>query len=130
MLCYQVMANDVAISLGGAAGNFELNVCKPLLAQNCLQSIRLLSDGMVCFEAFCVRGILANRGRLDELVNRSLMLVTALVPHIGYDKAAEIATLAIRKESTLKEAALELGHVTEAQFDLWVVPSRMVDDGA
>ena len=91
MACCQVLANDVAIGIGGASGNFELNVYKPLIAHNFLQSVRLLADGMTCFEAYCARGIAANRERLAELMERSLMLVTALVPHIGYDKAAEIA---------------------------------------
>lgn len=125
MLCYQVMANDVAIGLGGAAGNFELNVCKPLIASNMLQSIRLLSDGMRSFEAHCVRGIEANRKRIAENLERSLMLVTALVPHIGYDRAAEIAHKAHQEDSTLRTAALALGYVTAEDFDRWVQPAWM-----
>jgi fumarate hydratase class II len=126
MLCCQVLANDLAISIGGASGNFELNVYKPLIAHNFLQSVRLLGDGMNSFETHCARGIAANSGRLAELMERSLMLVTALVPHIGYDKAAEIAKLAQREGSTLKQAALALDYVTAAQFEQWVVPVQMI----
>jgi fumarate hydratase class II len=125
MLCCQVMGNDVAISIGGAAGNFELNVFKPLIAHNFLQSVRLLADGMQSFDRHCVQGISANRQRIAELMERSLMLVTALVPHIGYDKAAEIAKRASREGSTLKQAALDLGFVTAEEYDHWVVPARM-----
>jgi fumarate hydratase class II len=127
MACCQVLANDVGIGIGGASGNFELNVYKPLIAHNFLQSVRLLADGMTCFEAYCVRGIAANRERLAEHMDRSLMLVTALVPHIGYDKAAEIARWAGREESTLKQAALALGYTTAEEFDQWVVPSAMAN---
>jgi len=129
MLCCQVMANDVAIGIGGASGNFELNVFKPLIAHNFLQSVRLLADGMTSFEAHCVRGIEANRERIAELLERSLMLVTALAPHIGYDRAAEIAKRAHRDDVTLREAALALGHVTAEQFELWVKPAEMVSVG-
>jgi len=129
MLCCQVMGNDVAIGIGGASGNFELNVCKPLLAHNFLQSIRLLADGMASFECHCVRGISARRERIAELMERSLMLVTALVPHIGYDKAAEIAKRASKEGTTLKSAALALGYVTAADYDRWVVPADMIDPG-
>ena len=125
MVCCQVMANDVAIGIGGASGNVELNVSKPLIVHHFLQSLRLLADGMKCFEAYCARGITANRERLAELMERSLMLVTALTPHIGYDKAAQIATLAQRDGSTLKQAALVLGYVTAEQFDQWVVAAEM-----
>ncbi len=125
MLCCQVFGNDVAINFGGASGNFELNVFKPLIAHNFLQSVRLLADGMASFEAHCVRGIEANRDRIDELMERSLMLVTALAPHIGYDRAAEIAKHAHRTGSTLKAAAAALGHVTESEFDQWVRPAEM-----
>ena len=126
MLCVQVMGNDVAISMGGASGNFELNVFKPLIAHNFLQSVRLLADGMTSFEIHCVRGIEANRARIADLLERSLMLVTALAPHIGYDRAAEIAKRAHHDGTTLREAALALGHVTPAQFDQWVIPAAMV----
>ncbi|MDO8251887.1 MAG: class II fumarate hydratase [Rhodoferax sp.] len=126
MLCAQVMGNDVAISMGGASGNFELNVFKPLIAHNFLQSVRLLADGMGSFETHCVCGIEAKRERIAELLERSLMLVTALAPHIGYDRAAEIAKKAHHDGSTLREAALALGHVTAEQFDQWVQPGEMV----
>jgi fumarate hydratase class II len=125
MLCCQVFGNDVAIAVGGASGNFELNVCKPLIAHNFLQSVRLLSDGMASFEKYCVSGIEANRERIAELTGRSLMLVTALTPHIGYDRCAEIAKLAHTNGSTLKQAAVALGYVTEAEFDLWVQAADM-----
>lgn len=117
MLCCQVLANDVAIGIGGAAGNFELNVCKPLIAHNLLQSIRLLGDGMRSFEAHCVRGIEARRERIAEHLARSLMLVTALVPRIGYDRAAEVAHRAHREDSTLRAAALALGYLDAEEFD-------------
>ena len=125
MLCCQVFGNDVAITVGGASGNFELNVFKPLIAHNFSQSVRLLADGMASFEEYCVRGIEANHGRITELVERSLMLVTALVPHIGYDRAAEIAKRAHRDGSTLKQAALALGHVTAEDFDRWIQVADM-----
>ena len=126
MLCCQVFGNDVAINFGGASGNFELNVFKPLIAYNFVQSVRLLADGMASFEEHCVRGIEANRARIAELMERSLMLVTALTPHIGYDRAAEIAKRAQRDDSTLKQAALALGYVTEEEFSRWVQPTNMV----
>jgi len=125
MLCCQVLGNDVAINVGGASGNFELNVFRPMIIHNFLQSVRLLADGMNSFEEHCARGIEANCGRIAELMERSLMLVTALTPHIGYDKAAEIAKHAHREGSTLKQAALSLGHVTAEQFDQWVRPENM-----
>lgn len=126
MLCCQVFGNDVAITIGGASGNFELNVFKPLIAHNFLQSVRLLADGMTSFEKHCARGIEAHRERIAELTERSLMLATALTPHIGYDKAAEIARLAHRDGGTLRQAALALGYVTEEEFDRWVQPRAMV----
>ena len=129
MLCCQVFGNDVAINIGGASGNFELNVFKPLIAYNFLQSVRLLTDGMNSFEQHCVRGIEADRGRIAELMQRSLMLVTALTPHIGYDRAAQIAKRAHHDGSTLKEAAVALGFVTEDEFDRWVRPADMVHLG-
>ncbi len=125
MLCAQVLGNDVAVNIGGASGNFELNVYRPLIIHNVLQSIRLLGDGMASFDAHCVAGIEANRARIDELLERSLMLVTALNPHIGYDKAAAIAKKAHREGTTLKAAALALGYVSAEQFDQWVQPQRM-----
>ena len=126
MLCCQVMGNDVAITIGGACGNFELNVFKTLIAHNVLQSIRLLADGMNSFERHCVLGIRANRERIAELMERSLMLVTALTPHIGYDKAAEIAKHANQEGCTLKQAALALGYVSAEKYEAWVVPSTMI----
>ncbi|WP_153112008.1 class II fumarate hydratase [Propionivibrio limicola] len=126
MLCAQVMGNDVALGVGASLGNFELNVFKPLIAHNVLQSIRLLADGMASFEAHCVRGIEANRERIAELVDRSLMLVTALAPHIGYDRAAGIAKKAHHEGLTLRAAALASGDVSEADFDRWVRPEAMV----
>jgi fumarate hydratase class II len=126
MIAAQVMGNDVAVGIGGASGNFELNVYKPLVIHNVLQSIRLLADGMTSFDAHCARGIEPDRERIAELVAGSLMLVTALNPHIGYDKAAAIAKKAHREGTTLKAAALALGHVTEQEFDAWVRPESMV----
>ena len=126
MLCCQVMGNDVAINMGGAMGNFELNVMKPLIIHNFLQSLRLLSDGANSFNANCAAGITADAGRIDNLMRNSLMLATALNPHIGYDRATEIAKKAYREGSTLREAALATGYVTEEQFDLWVRPEGMV----
>ncbi|MCB1949511.1 class II fumarate hydratase, partial [Nitrosomonas sp.] len=126
MLCCQVMGNDVAINMGGAMGNFELNVMKPLIIHNFLHSVRLLADGIASFNDHCAVGIEANRDRIDLLMHNSLMLVTALNPHIGYDKAAEIAKKAHREGITLKAAALATGYVTATQFDAWVVPQKMV----
>ncbi len=126
MLACQVMGNDVAVNIGGASGNFELNVFKPLIIHNVLQSMRLLADGALSFEEHCARGIEADRARIGELVQRSLMLVTALNPHIGYDKAAQIAKAAHAQGSSLREAALASGHVTAEQFDAWVRPEAMV----
>lgn len=126
MLCAQVMGNDVAINIGGASGNFELNVFRPMVAHNFLQSVRLLADGMKSFNDHCAVGIEPNRTRIAELVDRSLMLVTALNPHIGYDKAAQIAKKAHKEGTSLREAALASGHVTAEQFDQWVRPEQMV----
>ncbi|WP_322009885.1 class II fumarate hydratase [Paraburkholderia sp. J12] len=126
MLCCQVFGNDVAVNFGGASGNFELNVFRPMIAHNVLQSVRLLADGALSFNDHCAVGIEPNRARIDTLLNESLMLVTALNPHIGYDKAAQIAKKAHKEGTTLKAAALALGHVTEAQFDEWVKPAEMV----
>ena len=125
MLCAQVMGNDVALNIGGASGNFELNVFKPLIAHNFLQSVRLLADGAESFEHHCVRGISANEARIRQLVDNSLMLVTALSPHIGYDRAAEIAKKAHREGTSLREAALASGYVSAEQFDQWVRPGDM-----
>jgi fumarate hydratase, class II len=125
MVAAQVMGNDVAINFGGASGNFELNVFRPLVAHNFLQSVRLLADGMRSFNDHCAVGIAPNRERIAELVGRSLMLVTALNPHIGYDKAAAIAKKAHREGSSLRDAAVASGYVSAAQFDQWVVPADM-----
>ena len=128
MLCCQVMGNDVAINMGGSMGNFELNVMKPLIIHNFLHSVRLLADGITSFNDHCAVGIEANRERIDHLMHNSLMLVTALNPHIGYDKAAEIAKKAHRESTSLKEAAIATGYVTAEQFDEWVDPMKMVGD--
>ncbi len=125
MMCCQVFGNDVAINIGGASGNFELNVFRPMVAHNFLQSVRLLADGMASFNTHCAVGIEPNRERIAELVGRSLMLVTALNPHIGYDMAAQIAKKAHKEGSSLREAAIASGHVTAAQFDAWVIPAQM-----
>jgi fumarate hydratase, class II len=126
MLCCQVFGNDVAVNLGGASGNFQLNVFKPLIIHNLLQSVRLLADGMQSFDAHCATGIEPNRPQIDKLLHESLMLVTALNPHIGYDRAAEIAKLAYREGRTLRQAAIDLGYMSGEEFDRWVVPERMV----
>ncbi|MGP1931143.1 MAG: class II fumarate hydratase [Arsenophonus sp. ET-YP4-MAG3] len=126
MICAQVMGNDVAINIGGASGNFELNVFKPMIINNFLQSVRLLTDGMLSFNNYCVKGIEPNYERINKLLNESLMLVTALNIHIGYDKAAEIAKKAYKEEITLKKAALKLGYLTEEEFDSWVKPENMI----
>ena len=126
MLSVQVLGNDVAVNIAGASGNFELNVFKPLLIHSFLQSVRLLADGMASFEEHCVRGIEANEARIGELVGESLMLVTALAPHIGYDRAAQIAKHAHATGGTLREAALGLGFVNARDFDLWVRAEYMI----
>ncbi|KFX22233.1 class II fumarate hydratase [Pectobacterium betavasculorum] len=126
MLCCQVMGNDVAVNIGGASGNFELNVYRPMVIHNFLQSIRLLADGMKSFDEHCAVGIEPNHDRITQLLNESLMLVTALNTHIGYDKAAEIAKKAHKEGLTLKASALKLNYLTEAQFDEWVRPEDMV----
>ena len=126
MLCCQVFGNDVAVNVGGASGNFELNVFRPMIAHNVLQSVRLLADGAQSFNDHCAVGIEPNRSRIDLLLNESLMLVTALNPHIGYDKSAQIAKKAHKEGTTLKAAALALGYLTEAEFDAWVRPEQMI----
>lgn len=126
MLCCQVFGNDVALTVGAASGNFELNVFKPLIIHNFLSSVRLLADGMRSFDVHCARGIEANAPRIAELVARSLMLVTALSPHIGYDRASEIAKQAHHEGTSLREAALALGYVTDEDFERWVRPEDMV----
>ncbi|MFU9138559.1 class II fumarate hydratase [Erwinia tasmaniensis] len=126
MLCCQVLGNDVAVNIGGASGNFELNVYRPMIIHNFLQSARLLADGMDSFNHHCAAGIEPNHDRISQLLNESLMLVTALNTHIGYDKAAEIAKKAHKEGLTLKASALKLGYLSEEQFDEWVRPEEMV----
>ena len=125
MVCARVIGNDTAIAVGGMQGHFELNVFKPLMAAAFLESARLLGDAALSFEQHCVAGIEPNLTRIRELLNNSLMLVTALNPHIGYYKAAEIANAAHRNGTTLKEEALRLGYVTAEEFDRWVRPDEM-----
>jgi fumarate hydratase, class II len=126
MIAVQVMANDVAVGFGGAGGYLEMNVYKPLMIANLIQSITLLSDGCVNFRKFLIEGTRPNRTKIGEYVNRSLMLVTALAPVIGYDKASRIAHHALEQDLTLKEAALQLGYVDESTFDRVVDPAKMV----
>ncbi len=126
MIAVQVMANDVAVGFGGAGGHLEMNVYKPLMIHNVMQSITLMTDGCTNFRRFLVEGTKPNLRRIAELVQRSLMLVTALSPHIGYEKAAEIAHYATDRDLTLKEAALKLGYVSEVEFDRLVDPAKMV----
>jgi len=125
MVCAQVVGNDVAVNIGGMTGHFELNVFKPVIVYNTLQSLRLLGDASRSFTDNMVVGILANNTRIDELMRSSLMLVTALAPHIGYDKSAQVAHHAHHEGTTLREAALTLGYVTSEQFDEWVRPEDM-----
>jgi fumarate hydratase class II len=126
MVAAQVLGNDTAVKVAGSQGNFELNVFKPVMIRNLLHSARLLADSCRTFREFCVEGLQVNRGRIAELVDRSLMLVTALTPKIGYDKAAEIAKKAHHEQITLKEAALALGYLSEAEYDEMVRPENMV----
>lgn len=126
MVAAQVMGNHVAVTVGGSNGHFELNVFKPMMVANVLRSIRLLGDGCVAFTDKCVDGITVNRDRVDKLLYESLMLVTALNPHIGYDKAAKIAKTAHKNGTTLKEEAISLGYLTEEQFNEWVRPENML----
>ena len=126
MVAAQVMGNNVAVSVGGSNGHFELNVFKPMIVRNVLQSIRLVSDACVSFSKNCVVGIQPNKERISTLLNESLMLVTALNPHIGYDNAAKIAKNAHKKGLTLKQSALELEVLTEEQFNDWVKPENMI----
>lgn len=126
MVCAQVIGNDAAITVGGMSGHFELNVFKPMMIHNFIESARLLGDACVSFTNNCVVGIEANQGVITKNLENSLMLVTALNTHIGYEKAAEIAKKAFKENSTLREAALALGYLTDQQFDEWVVPSKMI----
>jgi fumarate hydratase class II len=129
MLCAQVLGNDVAINIGAASGHLELNVYKPMIINAFLQSARLLADGCRSFEEHCARGIEANETVIAARLAGSLMLVTALAPHIGYDRAAEIAKKAHREGTTLKEAALALGYVSAEDFERWVRPEAMIRPG-
>ena len=126
MVCAQVMGNDVAVGFAGASGNFELNVFKPVIIHNVLTSARLLADASESFDVHCARGIEPDRERIRSLVERSLMLVTALAPRLGYDRAAQIAKKAHAEGITLKEAALALGYLTAEEFDREVRPERML----
>ena len=128
MVCAQVMGNDVAISIGGMQGHYELNVFKPVMAANLLQSAQLIGDACASFSKHCASGIEPNKARINELLNNSLMLVTALNTKIGYYKAAEIANTAHKNGTTLKEEAINLGYVTEEEFTAWVKPEDMVGE--
>jgi fumarate hydratase, class II len=129
MICAQVLGNDVAVNIGGASGNFELNVFKPLIIHNFIHSAKLLSKGVEGFTQHCIAGLQPNAARIDELMKKSLMLVTALNPHIGYDNAAKIAKKAHAEGTTLKEAALSLGLVKAEDFDKWIKPEEMISPG-
>jgi fumarate hydratase class II len=126
MVCAQVMGNDVAVNIGGLSGNFELNVFKPVMIFNLLNSIRLLADACVSFDENCAVGIEPNKSKIDHYLNNSLMLVTALNPHIGYDNAAKVAKKAHKEEGTLRQAAIDLGLLTGEEFDEKVRPENMV----
>ncbi|MGH2675669.1 MAG: class II fumarate hydratase, partial [Actinomycetota bacterium] len=130
MVCTQVFGNDVAMAVAGSQGNFELNVFKPVMIRNFLHSAGILADVCRTFREFCVDGLRPNRERIAELVDRSLMLVTALSPHIGYEKAAKIATKAHHEGRMLKDVALEMGYLTEPEYDEWVRPERMTGPDA
>ncbi|RWR14610.1 class II fumarate hydratase [Siminovitchia fortis] len=127
MVGVQVFGNDAAIGFAASQGNFELNVYKPVIIYNFLQSVHLLADSMISFNEKCLKGLEPNVEVIEENVNRSLMLVTALNPHIGYEKAAEIAKLAFKEGTTLKEAAIKTGYLTEEQYDEWIDPKKMVN---
>jgi fumarate hydratase, class II len=129
MICAQVLGNDAALNIGGASGNFELNVFKPLIIHNFIHSAKLLAKGVEGFTRHCVAGLQPNAARIDELMKKSLMLVTALNPHIGYDNAARIAKKAHADGTTLKEAALALGLVTAEDFEKWIRPQDMIAPG-
>jgi fumarate hydratase class II len=129
MVCAAVFGYDATVAFAGSQGNFELNVYKPVIIHHVLRSLRLLTDACHGFDRHCVAGLQPDRERIDELLRRSLMLVTALNPHIGYDKAASIAKKAHKEGTTLREAALALGYVSAADFDRWVDPKKMVGPG-
>jgi fumarate hydratase class II len=125
MVAVQVFGNDLATSFGGSQGNFELNVFKPVMIHNFLHSVRLLHDALRSFVEFCISGLELNRNRIDANLRSSLMLVTALNPHIGYDKAAQVAKNAHKKNISLRESAIELGFLTGEDFDRLVKPEEM-----
>ena len=127
MVCAQVMGNDVAVTVGGTQGHYELNVFKPMMAANVLQSAQLIGDACISFDENCAAGIQPNHTRIKELVDNSLMLVTALNTKIGYYKAAEIANTAHQNGTTLKEEAVRLGYVTPEEYDNWVKPEQMTE---
>jgi len=127
MVCAQVIGNHVAVTVGGAQGHFELNVFKPLMVANVLNSARLIGDAAKCFTDNCVKGIEVNHARIHHYLNDSLMLVTALNPYIGYDKASVIAKSAHKNGTTLKEAAIASGYVTGEEFDAWIKPEDMIN---
>ena len=126
MVCAQVLGNDVAVNIGGASGNFELNVFKPVIIHNVLQSIRLIADACEMFNEHCAVGIEPNEANIKKNLTNSLMLVTALNPHIGYDNAAKVAKTAHADNSTLKEAAVKLGLLTAEEFEAKVRPEKMI----
>ncbi len=126
MVCAQVMGNDVAVNFGGASGHFELNVFKPMMLFNVLNSIQLLSEGLTSFRKNCLEGLKPNHDQIQKHLENSLMLVTALNPHIGYDKASKLAKKAYEENTTLKQAAVSLGYLTEKEFDQWVRPEEMI----
>ena len=126
MVCAQIIGNDAAITFGGANGHFELNVYKPMIIYNFLQSASLLGDACLAFNDNCVMGLKPDHQRIKEHLDNSLMLVTALTPHIGYDKAATIAKAALKNGTTLKEEALKKMELTEDQFNKWVQPEKMI----
>jgi fumarate hydratase class II len=126
MVCVRVMGNDAAVGFAGSQGNFELNVFKPVIVHNVLQSIALLADAAVSFRTKCIEGLEIDRARIEALMRQSLMLVTALNRHIGYDNAAKVAKKAYQDGKTLKEVVVELGLMTAAEFDQAVVPAQMI----
>lgn len=125
MVAVQVFGNDATITFAGSQGNFELNVFKPVMIHNLLHSIRLLHDASHGFVEYCIKGIEINREQIDRNLNQSLMLVTALNPHIGYDKSAQVAKFAHKKGISLREAAVSLGFLTGEEFDRYVIPEEM-----
>jgi len=126
MIAAQVMGNDTTIQVAASQGNFELNVYKPVIIHNFLQTVGLLTDGMRSFREKCLSGLTVNTDRMDELVHRSLMLVTALTPHIGYEKSAEIAHKALKENTTLEEAALSLEYASKEELKQWLNPNSMI----